>query len=719
MFLFIFLDDELKRKKCGSRIDLQGHMKTFADYFESVCLSLSTFGITHSDRNAIVSILEKIIEKTNEVYENVFHVLKNDEAENIATKIKNHIHGEIQACNSRYKRDRMIMSSENFVQPYEISLGLRMDIDARKNSLKSVQSTFQYISILETLQMLFMNKDFNSLYIDYNEKLIHDEIENVYKTFNSGSIFNQNDFFRINPYALQIQLSVDDFEICHVFGNKSTVHKVRGVLLHIKNMPPQLLSMTSNIFVVALANANDMKEFSDGFDQILNLIVKEIKFLESEGLKISEDKIIKGTLVNFSFDNLGGNECFGFFLSFNKNHYCRMCTSTRTECQYQVHDNPTKHRKIADYNSYFERKEVAVEDFGYKKYCVLNNIDNFNILTNWSVDVMHDIHEGLIVFLLENIYKFVINNGILTEYELSSRILNFNYGILNTKNRPSRFTITRAGFGLTAAQLYCVMQCTPFILIDFKNQLASVWDSVESLLQIMQIIFSTSIPYHHIDRLETVLNTHLSSMIKNFQIKLKPKHHFSLHYPETIKRMGPIIYNWTMRSEAKNKELISYIRGSNCFINVSKTIAYQHQIQVTKTVYKTTANTDVNKVIKITRADEFFDILSLRFEANQVELIQNVTISNNYYSEGLIVLRDSLPYEIKRVIRVENECWILCRLIVVEQFDKFSNSIIVRRSKVEPELFKLNELTEKKTYEMFKIKDHLFVFACNLHFPNE
>lgn len=130
---------------------------------------------------------------------------------------------------------------------------------------------------------------------------------------------------------------------------------------------------------------------------------------------------------------------------------------------------------------------------------------------------------------------------------LESRILYFNYSSLHKSNVPRKIKIENRFVGLSASQTYCVMIHIPFILSEFRSQLSAIWITIESMLQIMQIIYSTSISENDLIRLKCLIETHLKSVVDKFHVKLIPKHHILLHYPTVIRAMGPVIYTWTMR----------------------------------------------------------------------------------------------------------------------------------------------------------------------------
>lgn len=111
-----------------------------------------------------------------------------------------------------------------------------------------------------------------------------------------------------------------------------------------------------------------------------------------------------------TFDNLGGNSSLGYVECFNATYFCRICQLTKTESTYTTRDDLKKHRtKIG----YYEAMEIIEDSFkvdvretmGYKEYCPLNDLRHFHILDNMTVDIMHDLCEGAIPFLLTNAFK--------------------------------------------------------------------------------------------------------------------------------------------------------------------------------------------------------------------------------------------------------------------------------------------------------------------------
>lgn len=296
---------------------------------------------------------------------------------------------------------------------------------------------------------------------------------------------------------------------------------------------------------------------------------------------------LKGTLINVSFDNLGGNGLYGFVESFNARFYCRICSCHKDECQEMTRGKKTNLRTVNQYNQDVEhaKKYDRIDDVdtaktkGIKKYCILNEIQHFHIVENINVDLMHDLNEGVILLTLHKLFEYCISIKILKKSEIIETVRDFNYGLIDKENgrSPSNLDLESKNLNQNASQLYCIFVNIPFILHKYEISLKNVWSCITDLLQIMQIIYSCRITEKQLLELEN----HTHSYLRNFKLvfgnKFTPKQHFLLHYSTAIRKMGPVIHNWMMRFEAKHNEFTNMAKRTSNFRNITKTLADRHQ----------------------------------------------------------------------------------------------------------------------------------------------
>lgn len=641
---------------------------------------------------------------------------------------------KLKEFNTAHKRKKKMKQSVAYVEPEEKAIGIkcRLHTDKKtgKSSRKTVQSTFHYISIIKQLKSIFANAAFHQLYTNHNSTKNHECIDGTYRDFCCGKNYQEKDFFSSNPHAVQIQLFTDDFEPCDALKSRAGVHKICAFYFQIRNLPTRLLSRLDNIHIVALCNTEYLKNEYVDLNNILENIVKEIKTLETDGIEMTGENI-KGTLVNVSFGNLGGNSCFGFSEGFNANYYCRICTCQKNECQNMTIENKEMSRNKEDYNDLIavaqaNTKIDLTKTKGVKKYCVLNDLNYFHILDNFSVDIMHDIHEGVIPCLLQNLLAYCVNEKVFKIDNLQNMIQYFNYGTLSKKNKPSKINLDRKNIGQSAHQSYCLMVNLPFILIKYQNKLLNVWKPVETLLQIMQISFSDKIDEVDLIRLTSLIDLHLSSLKNTFKIDLLPKHHFLIHYPTVIRLMGPVIFMWTMRMEAKHHFFKESVRKKKNFINLTKSLAYKHQeMQCLQGInYDNVLIPAKIQVPFIESVDfqKYYDLIieKIAIIANIDEIctIKSLYSNSSLYKPGLLIAFGHTFSEIDHILfdPLGNNYWFLCSTAYkVRRMDSFCNSLVLEKCNENlSKLFNLNELNDDKSYEMIYVKEEIHVKAENL-----
>lgn len=132
---------------------------------------------------------------------------------------------------------------------------------------------------------------------------------------------------------------------------------------------------------------------------------------------------------------------------------------------------------------------------------------------------------------------------------IQKKIRDYNYGYLWRNYKPSPIKLDNH-LGQNAMQNNCLMLHLPFILLEFKPKMLEIWKAMQDLLQIMQIVNSKRISDKDIERLDHCIQEHLSYIIDKTNSNLLCKHHMLTHYPNLIKKLGPLIHMWMMRFES-------------------------------------------------------------------------------------------------------------------------------------------------------------------------
>lgn len=353
---------------------------------------------------------------------------------------------------------------------------------------------------------------------------------------------------------------------------------------------------------------------------------------------------------------------------------------------------------------------------GIKRYCALNDLRHFHIMKNPSVDIMHDLNEGVIPFLLKYLINYCHSEKIIKEEALIKLIQYHDYGILNQKNVPSQVNMDKRNLNQNTSQSLCLFRNIPFILHQFREKLQSVWSCVESLLKIVQISYSWEITEKDLQTLEQCVYDHLSSVRHKLKIvgNLIPKHHFLTHYATTIRVMGPLRQMSTIHFERKHKLLKNFAKNTQNFRNISKSLAIKHQQATTKCKGTYDDRISSGKKKKLVSMTTLKDIIEIS-EIDVIYEIKWLQYNSFRFISGLLILHDTFLYEIENLLIVNEEYFLLCFLYERTHFDTFLNSIGLK--KVEPKhfvLIKFDSLENKVLYEKKNLNGDLYVIADTL-----
>ncbi len=312
-----------------------------------------------------------------------------------------------------------------------------------------------------------------------------------------------------------------------------------------------------------------------GFDPILEPLIRDIKILESDGIElpVSTSKVY-GTICQVIGDNLGMHSILGFTESFSGHYSCRLCLTEKADVQLVYSEDDLRvilrDRTIYEQHcSELESDPQLKSTHGLKRNPTLNSLQYFHVCHNYSLDVMHDLLEGVVQFEMKLLFGY-LSEKCVTRSELLSRIYSFDYGYLERKNRPTKVNLEHSGnsIGLNSIQALCLMKNIPLLFGDIvplgdKNSFLLLL-----LLHILNLVFSPCISKGMTVHLKYLIIEHHELFKELYPHKnLLPKHHFMVHYPACIRKIGPLVHMWSMRFEAKHKVLKNTLKN---FKNITK-----------------------------------------------------------------------------------------------------------------------------------------------------
>lgn len=339
----------------------------------------------------------------------------------------------------------------------------------------------------------------------------------------------------------------------------------------------------------------------------------------------------------------------------------------------------------------------------------------YNIFDNYTVDIKHDVLEGVAQLEIKYFLKFIIGENLTTLNEINSRLNSFNFGYVDICNKPSPINLDKVGrlIGERAAQSWCLLRFLPLILADIVSKLTDKqklkFKVLILLLNIMDIIFCPVNSPGMVLNLKYLITEHHTLFQAEYDSNLTPKHHMMIHYPMIILKSGPLIGFWCMRFEAKHayfKDLCNKLKN---YKTLCKTLAYRHQQCAWYEWHNLELSTrPTYGKCKLKEKPNF--LLHLNFEQDQILSTQNVQFLGCIFKKGCFIVQgihdDSLPVflEITDFFILNDLPCAICKKWKTSYFEDYYHSYII-------------ETLSKEEYVIFNLVTLKHVVAYEIHHP--
>lgn len=222
----------------------------------------------------------------------------------------------------------------------------------------------------------------------------------------------------------------------------------------------------------------------------------------------------------------------------------------------------------------------------------------------------------------------------------------------------------------------------------------------------MNIVFSPSITYGMTIHSKYLIAEH-HTLFKYLypQRSLIPKHHFMVHYPSSIRKIGPLLHMWCMRFEAKHKVFKDYFKN---YKNITKSLAKKHQMAIA--FHWETFNLHQKEYGPIKPFslreenlvhNEHFEIMS----SKEVFSSTWVKVNGVEYKAGLVIcstMEEDMPVfcQISDILLVEEHVYFLTNKLFTDNFDEHHHAFRVSQNE---ERF-IVALSELKFYTPFDVQ---------------
>lgn len=246
--------------------------------------------------NSIVKLTNTLLNKTHQFCSKSMQLHEGNFLEALDCSMNLFVDG-LHRFNTAHKRKQFVRNHKSYIEPQQLAIGTHFEMKRDKTTgiLEHVhkQSTFSYVSPLEILTKLFKQPHFHDTYFTYQSKK-HTCMPGIYRDFCCGSTFQNINLYREHQNALQLQVFIDGFEVCSALKTKTTMHSQVAMYLSIRNMPEQFAHSMNNIHLICLVNENDLKKRETDYTNILEMMVRDIKQLETTGIYLDCGTNLKG-----------------------------------------------------------------------------------------------------------------------------------------------------------------------------------------------------------------------------------------------------------------------------------------------------------------------------------------------------------------------------------------------------------------------------------------
>lgn len=268
---------------------------------------------------------------------------------------------------------------------------------------------------------------------------------------------------------------------------------------------PEKSSKLNTVFLAFSINSADIKRH--GTNECLKPLVIELKKLESSGIEIKTStgtKTVYFILGLILGDNLGLNTILNFAKSFSSNYYCRFCQMKKNIAQSSCRENIILLRNRINYME--DVTSNAQSETGVVSNSIFNSIPSFHVTENFSVDLMHDIFEGVCHYIFAESFLYFIKT--MKYFDLNSlniRLKSFSYLNMGKGSEKKQIIINELEnrkLKLSASQMMAFCHYLPLILGDLIPHEDEVRKFILNFLELVEDVMQYGVSHNYLLQIE-------------------------------------------------------------------------------------------------------------------------------------------------------------------------------------------------------------------------
>lgn len=665
------------------------------DYLRIVNQILSFILILYGDPNLPRNIVQNVIIFVKDFIKNtLLSALKNDilnilKNENITAQslykinecFENYGHF-FDSLDTEYKRFS-VLKKRGFLDVEKFPIGKTFEKTIVDNKSVFIPvSMFGYqIPLRESLRLFLEIPGMFTGILDYMKKISQETniISNIIQS-KLWKTFYQPQF--VDETVLPLYIFFDDLEVGNVLGSHNGSNKFGIIYASIASLPPRIASRLNSILFSTIFYSEDKKKSNN--ETVFKSLIDELNYLRENGILIKIDNVtkrVKFQLILILGDNLGLNGICGFVESFKAKFCCRICRTSSDDYEKYVNHNCNL-RNAKNYEEDIRLKDVSKT--GIKEACVFNNVKGFNIINNFTVDIMHDLLEGVCVYVLRAIlFYFIFKKEYFTLQTLNDRINNFDFGTENT-NKPPLIKVKQGkeklNMKFSAAEMLCLVRYLGLIIGDLVPKTDKNWSLYINLRHLIDIVMSPQIVESDAKDLDKIVKN-LNSSYFELSGKLKPKFHFLTHYCQILLSNGPLIKFWSMRFESFHRSIKSTAESTASKVNVIKTVAIKQSLKLCEMIHSLTFENSIKfGSVGEKQNKSFFED---KEKNEKYECFEEIEIDGIDYKVGSFLVvnieKSEVEFgEIENIIYVDNEIYFYFKIFEEIIYDNHVQAYLVK-----------------------------------------
>ena len=356
-----------------------------------------------------------------------------------------------------------------------------------------------------------------------------------------------------------LSLYYDDFNpLLNCLSSNAGAYKCSSIYIKVLNISPLLASKRSCVLPFAIFYS---KYFNNDKDQIFLNLKNDLNSFLSQSIDVGRTSYTF-SVIGTSCDNLGAHELLGLS-SFSASHFCRYCSMGREEVQelfYPVatlsRSQSTMEKDLSVFNAL--KADPSIPKSQKPKH--INGVCDTNLflgLNGYNGDtfsffscISHDVFEKVVPEVITTIIARMHRDRLINADEIYQCLDTFKLNEVDRQN-PINFKSSLSALSASQGKIF-----RKIFLLALKDKLPYDHPLFEGFLILNKVVDFLYSPFFY-KAWFTPLENNISQLLRfvrcTLNLNIYPKLHYLLHYPEIIKKFGPIRYISTDQFESSHR----------------------------------------------------------------------------------------------------------------------------------------------------------------------